>query len=31
MTENELRHFSYSDVEGIKKYMEDRKNPAPRL
>ena len=31
MTENELRHFSYSDIEGIKKYMEDRKNPAPRL
>ena len=31
MTENELRHFSYSDVEGVKKYMADRSNPAPRL
>ena len=29
MTENELRHFSYSDIEGIKKYMEDRKIRRP--
>ena len=31
MTENELRHFAYSDVEGVRKYIEDRKNPGPRL
>lgn len=31
MTENELRHFAYTDVEGVKKYLEEKKNPAPRL
>lgn len=31
LTENELRHFSYTDVEGIKKYLKDKENGAPKL
>lgn len=31
MTDKELRHFSFSDVEGVKKYINDRDNAAPRL
>lgn len=31
LTENELRHFAYTDVEGIKKYLKDREVKAPKL
>lgn len=31
LTENELRHFAYSDVEGIKKYLNDKEKGAPKL
>ena len=31
MTENELRHFAYTDVEGVKTYLKEKENPAPRL
>ena len=31
MTENELRHFAYTDVEGVKQYLKEKENPAPRL
>lgn len=31
LAENELRHFAYSDVEGVKKYLKEKGNKAPRL
>ena len=31
MTENELRNFAYTDVEGVKQYLKEKENPAPRL
>lgn len=31
LAENELRHFAYTDVEGIKKYLKDKENAAPKL
>ena len=31
LTEDELRHFAYSDVEGVKKYLADKKKQIPHL
>ena len=31
LTEDELRHFAYSDVEGVKKYLADKKKKIPHL
>lgn len=31
MTDKELRHFAHSDVEGVKKYLEERDKKVPRL
>lgn len=31
LTEEELRHFAYTDVEGIKKYLSDKEKAAPKL
>lgn len=31
MTDRELRHFSFSDVEGIKKYISHRDQAIPKL
>ena len=30
MTEKELRHFAYSDVEGVKEYLKNREKKTPR-
>ena len=31
MTDKELRHFSYSDVEGVKEYLRNRSQSGPKL
>ena len=31
MTDKELRHFSYSDVEGVKEYLKNRSQSGPKL
>ena len=31
ITENELRHFAYTDVEGVKKYLQEKENKVPKL
>lgn len=31
LTEDELRHFAYSDVEGVKKYLADKNKQIPAL
>ena len=31
MTDNELRHFASTDVEGVKEYLKNRETKVPRL
>lgn len=31
LAENELRHFAYSDVEGVKKYLKEKEKKTPKL
>lgn len=31
LSEKELRHFAYTDVEGVKQYLKDRERKVPKL
>ena len=31
MTEDELRHFAYTDVDGVKEYLKNRAQKVPKL
>ena len=31
LAENELRHFAYTDVEGVKRYLKEKEKKVPKL